>query len=89
MKQVFNIGGRITVIDVPAPAGGDNEVTVQNMFSVISSGTETASLGQGRKGKGILDIISRVKNDPELVKKVWEDIDGLGYVYIWQCLLSF
>ena len=27
--------------------------------------------------------------DKELVKKVWEDVDALGYMYIWQCLLSF
>ena len=25
----------------------------------------------------------------ELVKKVWEDIDALGYMYIWHCLVSF
>ena len=27
--------------------------------------------------------------DEELVKRVWEDVDGLAYMYIWQCLLSF
>ena len=27
--------------------------------------------------------------DEPLVKKVWEDVDGLAYVYIWQMLLSF
>jgi len=30
-----------------------------------------------------------ISADKELVQKVWEDIDALGYVYIWQCLLSF
>jgi len=30
-----------------------------------------------------------IQGDRELVKKVWEDVDALGYVYIWQCLLSF
>ena len=25
----------------------------------------------------------------ELVKKVWEDVDALGYMYIWHCLVSF
>jgi hypothetical protein len=31
----------------------------------------------------------QVSGDKELVKRVWEDIDALGYVYIWQVLLSF
>ncbi len=30
-----------------------------------------------------------ITGDKELVKRVWEDVDGLGYVYIWQILLSF
>jgi hypothetical protein len=33
--------------------------------------------------------LKEIQADKELVQKVWEDIDGLGYVYIWQCLLSF
>ncbi len=30
-----------------------------------------------------------IKGDQDLVKQVWEDVDALGYTYIWQCLLSF
>ncbi len=33
--------------------------------------------------------LPQISGDPELVKRVWENIDALGYVYIWQCLLSF
>jgi len=33
--------------------------------------------------------LKEISADKELVRKVWEDIDALGYVYIWQCLLSF
>jgi len=25
----------------------------------------------------------------ELVRKVWQDTDALGYVFIWHCVLSF
>ncbi len=32
---------------------------------------------------------AEIRGDEELVKRVWEDVDGLGYMYIWQCLLSF
>jgi hypothetical protein len=30
-----------------------------------------------------------VSGDPDLAKRIWESIDTLGNVYIWQCLLSF
>ncbi|MCR4413959.1 MAG: hypothetical protein NUV77_16205 [Thermoguttaceae bacterium] len=30
-----------------------------------------------------------ITGDKELVKRVWEEIDGMAYVYIWQILLSF
>jgi hypothetical protein len=33
--------------------------------------------------------LPKILGDQKLVQKVWEDIDALGYVYIWQCLLSF
>jgi len=33
--------------------------------------------------------VREISGDEELVRKVWEDIDALGYLYIWQCLLSF
>ena len=36
-----------------------------------------------------LKELPKISGDEELVRKVWEDIDALGYVYIWQCLLSF
>lgn len=30
-----------------------------------------------------------ITGDKELVERVWKDIDGLAYTYVWQCLLSF
>ena len=30
-----------------------------------------------------------ISGDEALVKTIWENIDGLGNMYIWQCLLSF
>ena len=32
---------------------------------------------------------AEIRGDEELVKRTWEDVDALGYMYIWQCLLSF
>jgi hypothetical protein len=33
--------------------------------------------------------LREISGDKELVKKVWEDVDALAYVYIWHCVLSF
>jgi len=30
-----------------------------------------------------------IVSDEQLVKRIWEENDGLAYVYIWQLLLSF
>ncbi len=27
--------------------------------------------------------------DEAIVKRVWQEVDGLGYIFIWHCLLSF
>jgi len=30
-----------------------------------------------------------ITGDRHLVERVWKETDGLGYLYIWHCLLSF
>jgi len=70
MKQIFNLNGNIVVEEVPAPTCNDNEVLVNNLYSVISVGTESMSL-QG-SGKGIMGIASKAINNPELVHKAIE-----------------
>ncbi|MDP8244422.1 MAG: hypothetical protein P9L94_10105 [Candidatus Hinthialibacter antarcticus] len=31
----------------------------------------------------------QIQGDEEIVKGVWENVDTLGYIYIWNCLISF
>jgi hypothetical protein len=33
--------------------------------------------------------IPEITGDPRLFQQIWENVDGLGNMYIWQCLLSF
>jgi len=33
--------------------------------------------------------LPEIAGDEEIVKRVWEQVDGFGYMYIWQCLVSF
>ena len=30
----------------------------------------------------------KITGDTELIKRVWEDIDGMAYIYIWFCLIA-
>ena len=36
-----------------------------------------------------LKELQEISGDKEIVKRIHENIDGLAYVYIWHCLLSF
>jgi len=31
----------------------------------------------------------RIQGDKELIRRIHEQVDFLGYLYIWHCLLSF
>jgi len=33
--------------------------------------------------------LPEITGSPELVRKIWEDVDAFGNMYIWQLLLSF
>ena len=33
--------------------------------------------------------LPEISGDQQLVRTVWENIDGLAYIYIWHCLVSF
>ncbi len=36
-----------------------------------------------------LEEFPEISGDKELIRRTWQDVDALGYMYVWQCLLSF
>jgi len=30
-----------------------------------------------------------IQGDEQVLRKAWEDVDALGYTYVWFCLLAF
>ena len=44
MRQVVFKKGKVLVEEMPAPSCGANKVLVENLYSLISSGTELSSL---------------------------------------------
>lgn len=71
MKQVFRKGLKhIVVADAPEPMVTPNHVLVNPVYSLISSGTETASIHEG--------IIKEVAENPSQLRKVWDGVKSMG-----------
>ena len=71
MKQVFRKGLKhIVVADAPEPMVTPNHVLVKPVYSLISSGTETASIHEG--------IIKEVAENPSQLRKVWDGVKSMG-----------
>jgi len=72
MKQVFRKGLKhIVVADAPAPVVTPNHVLVNPVYSLISSGTESASIHDE-------SIIKEVAHNPSQMNKVWEGLKAMG-----------
>ena len=66
MKQVVRKGFRdIIVEEVPDPVASPHHVLIKPIFSLISSGTETASIHQDA-------VIKEVAEDPSQLKLIWD-----------------
>ena len=73
MKQVFRKGlSHIVVAEAPEPMVTPNHVLVNPVYSLISSGTESASIHEG--------IIKEVAENPSQLRKVWEGVKAMGPV---------
>ena len=73
MKQVFRKGLKhIVVADTPTPVVTPNHVLVNPVYSLISSGTESASIHEG--------ILREVAENPSQLRKVWEGLKAMGPV---------
>lgn len=65
--------GEIIVAETPAPICPDKGILVENRCSVISSGTEKASVETAK-----LSLIERAKRQPEAIKTVIENLKKEG-----------
>lgn len=66
MKQVIRKGFRDIIIDeVPEPVVRPHHVLIRPIYSLISSGTETASIHQEA-------VVKEVAENPSHLKKIWE-----------------
>lgn len=70
MKQILRKGLKDIIVDeVPDPVVSAHHVLVRPVYSLISSGTETASIHQE-------GVVRAVANDPSQISKVWNAMKG-------------
>ncbi|HET7697842.1 MAG TPA: bi-domain-containing oxidoreductase [Vicinamibacterales bacterium] len=72
MKQVVLEGGRVAVVDVPAPLCPPGHVLVRTSHSLISTGTELATTGGGQ------GVLRQAIANPDLIRKVREKVSTVG-----------
>ena len=74
MKQVIRKGIKDIIVDeVPAPMMAPNHVLIRPVFSLISAGTETASI----HSEGVL---KEVADNPSHLRKIWDAMKVNGPV---------
>ncbi len=77
MKQVFrrviDRRGRVSVLDLPVPHLGPDQVLVQSHYSLISSGTEIGTLS-----KTPLELVKQTASDPWMRRAVKQTVFATG-----------
>lgn len=85
MKQLVQklADGRPCVLDVPEPTLGRGQALVRNAYSLISSGTETATVRSARK-----NIVAKAMGRPKDVKAVLELLRRQGPVQTYRTVMK-
>src|SRR5688572_10805389 len=74
MKQVFRKGLKDIVVDnVPVPPLSPHHLLINPTYSVISSGTETASIHSD-------SLLKEVADNPSHLRKIWDAMKMTGPV---------
>lgn len=85
MKQLAQklADGRPVVVDVPAPLLGEGMILVQNHYSVVSAGTEGATVRSARK-----NLIAKALDRPKDVKATLELMKRQGPVQAYRAVMK-
>ena len=75
MLQVAMSGGEVRVVEVPEPVVRPGTVLVRTSHSLISAGTESASIGSGGRRENL--VLKAIRN-PALVMKVVDRVASHG-----------
>ena len=75
--------GKINIVEVPVPEPLQGEVLVRNIYSCISSGTESSTVKAARKG-----YIGKAKERPQQVKQVLDKLRTQGITQTYRAVMK-
>lgn len=75
--------GKMNILEVPVPVLNKGHILVQNMYSLISSGTEGSTVKAARKG-----YIGKAKERPAQVKQVVDTLRSQGPVQTYRAVMK-
>ena len=73
MRRVIDRKGKVVLMDLPEPQLGPDQVLVQAHYSLISSGTESSTLG-----KTPIELVKQIISDPWMRRAVQDTILAAG-----------
>lgn len=81
MKQIIQSykTGEVSLRDVPVPHCGSKRILVRTQHSLISIGTERATIELGRKS-----LLGKAAARPDLVRRAWAKAKKEGLLKTWQ-----
>ncbi|MDD3581626.1 MAG: bi-domain-containing oxidoreductase [Desulfobacca sp.] len=81
MKQIVQSykDGKISLAEVPEPAGKAGGVLVRNVASLISAGTEKLMIEMGQKS-----LLGKARARPDLVRQAWAKARKEGFVSVFK-----
>jgi polar amino acid transport system substrate-binding protein len=75
--------GRMQVLDVPTPALAAGNILVQNLYSLVSAGTEGSTVKAARSS-----LIEKAKQRPQQVKQVLDVLRSQGPVQTYRSVMK-
>ena len=81
MKQVIQSykTGEVSLREVAVPQCGSKRILVRTRHSLISLGTERATIELGRKS-----LLGKAASRPDLVRRAWDKAKKEGLLKTWQ-----
>ncbi len=85
MKQVIQNmkSGKLTVVNLPAPALKSGGILVKNHYSLISAGTERSTVDLAK-----MNMIQKARSRPEDIRKVIGEIKQNGFLATYRKVMS-
>ncbi|CAB1064759.1 Sorbitol dehydrogenase (EC [Olavius sp. associated proteobacterium Delta 1] len=75
--------GQMQVLEVPEPALPDGNLLIQNMYSLVSAGTEGSTVKAARSS-----LIEKAKQRPQQVKQVIDTLKSQGPVQTYRAVMK-